>query len=121
MTPFEYYREVFKGRLIADENVFDQLWQDAGLLIHSMTFGRAITKVKAGDPVTLARCIAVEEYAKLEGSGAYAIGVKSETVDGYSVTYANDNSSGSPMDAHVAKKISSFLMPTGLMDRSVGG
>ena len=85
---YGFYRDIYGGTLIPQED-FEKRSFQASVYIDEMTFSR----LKNGWPVTeevqYACCSVAEtiqEYSNQE-TRLSAVGVKSENVDGYSVTY----------------------------------
>lgn len=80
---FEYYKNNFFGRVIENEPLFNGLCAKAAAYIDKITYNR-ICEVTAD--VKNAVCAVCEVFAQDYGRG----GIKSESCDGYSVTYEDD-------------------------------
>lgn len=82
---FEYYKNNFFGRVIADEMLFNSLCIKAVAYINRITYNR-ICSDDITDDIKNAVCAVCEVFAEVDGRG----GIKSESNDGYSVTYEDD-------------------------------
>lgn len=82
---FEYYKNDFYGSFIADKELFNGLCVKAAAYIDKITYNR-ICKDEVTADVKNAVCAVCEVFAQDYGRG----GIKSESCDGYSVTYEDD-------------------------------
>ena len=108
---YRHYREVFGGSIVPEDK-FRRCVSLAGKYIDRFTFGRI------NDPSSvdgLADCACEMKYR--DGEKA----VKSESTDGYSVTYLTERKDGEDADAFLGRKLygicSLYLMGTGAMSR----
>ena len=83
---YVYYAEVFRGAAIPSAALFDSLSVKATAYIRKITFGRSDKAFEdMENDIKNAMCAVCEIYYNTMGSE----GIKSESNDGYSVTYAD--------------------------------
>ena len=80
---YTYYTEAFGGTRLSQQE-FDSCCEKAQSYIDYITLGRASSALSSA--VKNAVCAAAEEICK----GDFAFGIKSESTDGYSVTYSDE-------------------------------
>ena len=114
---FEYYRDVYNGSAI-EEDAFPGFARQASLFIDMLTFNRLNQGWKVTDAVKMATCAVVDAIKGNQAAQASliaSVGLKSENVDGYSVSYQDAASIKESMtDAAYP-----HLIYTGLLDRAV--
>lgn len=119
---YEYYRNVFYGSAI-EEDAFPGFARQASLFIDSLTFNRLNRGWKVTDSVKMATC-AVADAVKINQSALSAlnssVGIKSENVDGYSVSYQDTATIKASLNQSMSDAAYPYLIYTGLMDRAVG-
>lgn len=81
---YNFYREIYQGSLIPQEN-FSAAFLRAHAFLSSITCGR-LTAENMTDNIRMAACAVAEVYFA-QRQAPCAAGIKSENVDGYSVTY----------------------------------
>ena len=115
---YRHYREVFGGSIVPEDK-FRRCVSLAGKYIDRFTFGR-INDPSSVDGLAGCACEmaeAVYEVKYRDGEKA----VKSESTDGYSVTYLTERKDGEDADAFLGRKLygicSLYLMGTGAMSR----
>lgn len=123
---FAYYTGTYYGTSIPEEK-FPYHARQASMLINALTFGRtaAVAASLLPDAVKDATCRAAELYAEYEARKSNAAAatrnglVKSETNDGYSVSYADYDASAEKAEAEdtIGRELAIYLASTGLMYR----
>ena len=123
---FAYYTGTYYGTSIPEEK-FPYYARQASMLINALTFGRtaAVAASLLPDAVKDATCRAAELYAEYEARKSNAAAatrnglVKSETNDGYSVSYADYDASAEKAEAEdaIGRELAIYLASTGLMYR----
>ena len=120
---FDFYTQVYQGVKIPEPD-FDKWESRAEAVISYLTFLNGDIFAEESDRVKLAVCAAAESIYMTEstgGGGITASGLKSESNDGYSVTYVTDAQDGdSPAQAErrrVLGAIRQYLLPTGWLSR----
>lgn len=83
MIDYLYYKLTYKGTIFSDESEFEKYEKLADKYIKSQ-----INDSVEYDPSELYDCVLAVAEALHESSGA--LNLKSESVDGYSVTYSSD-------------------------------
>ena len=87
---YTFYTGIYGGDQLTKE-LFSKLSEKASAYIDRITYQRLIHGAKITDNVKMAVCAVSEVYAKRqEQESNRPIGVQSENVDGYSVSYANN-------------------------------
>lgn len=115
---YDYYHNVWEGTLIPFKD-FNQYAMKAQRLINYITQGRAADHI---DKVQDAVCAGAEaSYEYRQSISNIPQGIKSESTDGYSVTYADFNLTKSTKQEQEAmlKVITQELSGTGLLYRGV--
>ena len=121
---YEFYTETF-GTLIPEKD-FPRVEAEAEAVISYLTYVNGDIFAKEDGRVKLAVCAAaVVVYNSKQNNGASgSAGVKSESNDGYSVTYVTEAQDGQTAEAALRKKIAEavrlYLLPTGWLSRKVG-
>ena len=121
---YEFYTETF-GTLIPEKD-FPRVEAEAEAAISYLTYINGDIFAKEDNRVKLAVCAAAEVvYNSKHSNGASgSAGVKSESNDGYSVTYVTEAQDGQTAEAALRKKIAEavrlYLLPTGWLSRKVG-
>lgn len=123
---FAYYTGTYYGTSIPEEK-FPYHARQASMLINALTFGRtaAVAASLLPEAVKAATCRAAELYAEYEARKSNAAAatrdglVKSETNDGYSVSYADYDASAEKAEAEdaIGRELAIYLASTGLMYR----
>lgn len=80
---FTYYTDVFHGKKIPDSDSFLSVAAGAGAALDRLTFGRLTESTPGAADALCAVCEVI--YTRLHREG-----IKSESVDGYSVTYCDE-------------------------------
>ncbi len=80
---FTYYTDVFHGRKIPDSDSFLSVAAGAGAALDRLTFGRLTQSTPGAADALCAVCEVF--YTRLHREG-----IKSESVDGYNVTYSDE-------------------------------
>lgn len=119
---FAYYTGTYLGTALSEQE-FPACARKASILIDDLTFGRTgkLSASQIPDAVRDAACSAAEIYAdylakkKATESGT----VKSESNDGFSVSYADYNAEQARISAEseMSEEITIYLANTGLMFR----
>ena len=112
---YEFYTETF-GTLIPEKD-FPRVEAEAEAAISYLTYVNGDIFAKEDSRVKLAVCAAAEVvYNSKQSNGASgSAGVKSESNDGYSVTYVTE-----AQDGQTAGAVRLYLLPTGWLSRKVG-
>lgn len=119
---FAFYQTTYLGTLVPDSDAFAALERQASLFLDRITFNRLQAGWSVTDAVKMADCAVVDELKKHESAlqaAVTAAGLKSENVDGYSVSYQDAEATRASVDAAKLKAARPYLIYTGLMDRSV--
>lgn len=110
---YTYYQNEYRGTKV-DEKTFGENLKWATALVDMVTFGRIERLEEIPDCVKDAVCCAVEKYADYQKLRAQEL--KSESNDGYSVTYS-DAGKESDMRQEVIADMKIYLSGTGLTYR----
>lgn len=110
---YSYYKEAFGGTALSQQE-FDSCCEKAGSYIDYLTLGKAGKNLTSS--VKNAVCAAAEEICKNNGKN----GIKSESADGYSVTYCTADSGSSEL-VRVFEAVKIYLEPTGLLYCGMNG
>lgn len=123
---FAYYTGTYYGTSIPEEK-FSYYARQASMLINALTFGRtaAVAASLLPDAVRDATCKAAELYAEYEARKSNATAatrtglVKSESNDGYSISYADYDASAdkAATEGVIESELAIYLAHTGLMYR----
>ena len=124
---YDFYKQTF-GDTIPEAD-FSKVEAKAEAVIGYLTYINGDIFAKEDNRVKLAVCAAAEvvHYHNNQASanGNQAAGVKSETNDGYSVTYITEGQDGQTAEELLRKKILEavrvYLLPTGWLSRSLKG
>jgi len=120
---YEYYRNEFGGTAIPEE-VFRRCVNLASRQIDYFTFNR-ITEADVADLIRDCACEMAEAVYGVRFKGRDADGKvkKSESIDGYSVTWLTEQKDGEDVDTLLRGKLygicSTYLAHTGLMYRGM--
>lgn len=121
---YTFYVETYGGDLIPDEK-YRMAALNATQYIKYVTLGRSEKYV--GEELKYATCAAAEAYAvayNLTSSNNTAGQIKSESTDGYSISYVTQTKDGETQEELFKRKaysaIKHWLQETGLLDRRVG-
>lgn len=119
---FQYYRDTFKGNLIPGD-AFDRHARMASVFVREITFNRADANYIA-EEVKDAVCAVCEVYYAQEikqQSGRDGRELKSESNDGYNVSYVTESQDGELSESLLRRKSYDaaypYLIHTGLLDR----
>lgn len=119
---YEFYSQTF-GNLIPEAD-FEKVEAKAEAVISYLTYANGDIFAKEDNRVKLAVCAAAETiYNNQTGSASGSAGVKSESNDGYSVTYVAEAQDGQTAEEVLRKKVAEaarlYLLPTGWLCRKV--
>lgn len=121
---YDFYKNTLGG-MIPDEDKFAAVEAEAEAHISYLTYINGDIFAKESDRVKLAVCSAAEviyNYKTRTTAGGTA-GIKSESNDGYSVTYVTEAQDGQTAEAALRKKVYDairvYLLPTGWLSRKV--
>lgn len=119
---YVFYREQYHGQM--EEEDFNRHMLSATQYIRYLTMGKA--DQYAGEELKYAACEAADIYFSVSVSDLSKAGsgrVKSESNDGYSVTFATEGKDGETSEELASRKVSfvirKWLLPTGLLRRKV--
>ncbi len=118
---YEFYTGKAHGKLERDR--FEEEVLEASFFLRYLTFGKS-ERVQP-EELKYAVCAVAEMYAKeKQKADAGGGGKKSESVDGYSVSYAVEQKEGETLEDLLNRKASQiakkYLAGTGLLSRKVG-
>lgn len=124
---YEFYSQTF-GSTIPEAD-FPKAEAKAEAAIGYLTYINGDIFAEEDDRVKLAVCAAAEavyyQEAQSSATGHQAVGVKSESNDGYSVTYITEAQDGQTAEEALRKKVLEavrvYLLPTGWLSRSLKG
>lgn len=111
---YKYYKDDYFGKQIASESDFKRIEKLAEAFVDRVTFGRIARLHSIPDCVKDAICSAADTVALREEKNAYA--VKSESNDGYSVSYG-DVEKDLEFRSEMFSSVKSYLANTGLLYR----
>ena len=120
---YAYYLSQYNGSLSEEEFIKAERWSEA--YIRELTYIRGDIFASDLDMIRDAVCAGAEVYAsyrrKQESNNGMQI--KSESTDGYSVTYVNEQTDGQTLEELMQKKayeaVKMYLLPTGWLSRKV--
>lgn len=120
---YQYYTEEFGGTKVPEESfTIAERWAEA--YIKMLTYIAGDIFAEPVDVVKDAVCAAAEVYYTCNISSASNGAIKSESNDGYSVSFVVEQSDGQTVEALTRRKaydaVSMYLLPTGWMSRKVG-
>lgn len=111
---FEYYQDVYRGKLFSDTTSFEAVQCEAEAYIDRLTMGRI---TEPNEPVKRAVCAVMEVIAKAEQDEAAT--VSSETVGNHSKTFQKVKRTAAEREAEKYRKASLYLARTGLLYRGM--
>ena len=113
---YDFYSKTF-GSLIPEDD-FPKIGAEAEAAISYLTYVNGDIFAKEDSRVKLAVCAAAEViYNSKQNNGtSRSAGIKSESNDGYSVTYVTE----AALRKKVAEAVRLYLLPTGWLSRKVG-
>lgn len=119
---YDFYRNVLGSTAIPEEQ-FATAEKEAEAHISYFTYINGDIFAKESDRVKLAVCSAAETIYSAKNRAGGAAGVRSESNDGYSVTYVAEAQDGQTAEEALRKKVFEairiFLLPTGWLSRRV--
>ena len=124
---YDYYTESFGGSI--PEEDFAKVEAASEAAISYLTYLNGDIFAAEDDRVKRAVCAAAEviynsEKSSGSGKATGAAAIKSESNDGYSVTYVTEVQDGQTAEAALRKKVAEavrvYLLPTGWLSRKVG-
>lgn len=122
-TDYQYYAKDYGGTKIPEES-FPRAERWAEAYISKLTYLNGNIFEEPIDIVKDAVCAAAEVYYACNISSASNGAIKSESNDGYSVSFVVEQSDGQTVEALTRRKaydiVSVYLLPTGWMSRKVG-
>lgn len=122
---FSYYRDVYKGTAVADEDAYAAVGRHASLFIDQITFNRLHQSwLATTDAVKMAACAVADSIKQYEAAAEQVVSaaaLKSETVGGWSGTYQDTTEARAAIESVMMEAARPYLIYTGLMDRSIGG
>lgn len=116
---YEYYIESYGGETIP-ANVFPRMIAKASQYIDNFTFGR-ITEgdMEVFPSISACACEMAEIIYKAQTNNVSGKEIKSESTDGYSVSYVTERADGETEEAAIRRKLYAlaevYLMNTGLL------
>lgn len=124
---YEFYSQTFGSTI--PESDFPKAEAKAEAVIGYLTYINGDIFAEEDDRVKFAVCAAAEavyyQEAQSSATGHQAVGVKSESNDGYSVTYITEAQDGQTAEEALRKKVLEavrvYLLPTGWLSRSLKG
>lgn len=121
---YEFYSQVY-GAVIPEAD-FPKVEAKAEAVISYLTYFNGNIFAEEDNRMKLAVCAAAEVIfnSKQNNGTSGSAGVKSESNDGYSVTYVTEAQDGQTAEAALRKKVAEavrpYLLPTGWLSRKVG-
>lgn len=118
---YDFYKDTLGG--LIPEGKFAAVEAKAEAHISYLTYINGDIFAKESAAVKLAVCAAAEVIYKNMTSNTAGAGVKSESNDGYSVTYVTEAQDGQTAEEALRKKVYEairlYLLPTGWLSRKV--
>lgn len=118
---YDFYKDTLGG--LIPEDKFAAVEAKAEAHISYLTYINGDIFAKESTVVKLAVCAAAEVIYKDMTSNTAGAGVKSESNDGYSVTYVTEAQDGQTAEEALRKKVYEairlYLLPTGWLSRKV--
>lgn len=118
---YDFYKDTLGG--LIPEDKFAAVEAKAEAHISYLTYINGDIFAKESAAVKLAVCAAAEVIYKDMTSNTAGAGVKSESNDGYSVTYVTEAQDGQTAEEALRKKVYEairlYLLPTGWLSRKV--
>ncbi|ADU26080.1 hypothetical protein [Ethanoligenens harbinense] len=117
---YAFYSGAYAGAAVSESD-FPALARDASNFIDRVTFGRLKTGAPVTDEVRMATCAVIDRMQAAKQSGAMEVNaaVRSENNDGFSQTFNTLSDIRAQFQASFADAAATYLLYTGLMDRSV--
>ena len=117
---YQDYTGKYSGIAVTDEKVFDRLARKASAYIDMFTFGRINEgNVNSFPSLSVCVCDMVDTIFFSEGKDGLKNEKKSESTDGYSVTYVTEGTDGKSAEETLRRKLYStaklYLINTGLL------
>ena len=117
---YQDYTEKYSGAAITDETAFNRLARKASAYIDMFTFGRVNEgNVNSFPSLSICVCEMAETIFFSEDKDGLKKEKKSESTDGYSVTYATEGTDGKTAEEKLKRKLYSiaklYLINTGLL------
>lgn len=117
---YQDYTEKYSGTAVTAANVFDRLARKASAYIDMFTFGRINEgNVNSFPSLSVCVCDMVDTIFFSEDKDGLKKEKKSESTDGYSVTYVAEGTDGELAEEKLKKKLYSiaklYLINTGLL------
>lgn len=120
---YEYYSDVFGGSIPADS--FRQAERQAEAHIRALTYINGDIFAAESETVKTAVCAAAEVIYDQTQPGSSSGLLKSESNDGYSVSYVTEAQDGQTVEEILKKKVYEtvrlYLLPTGWLSRRLRG
>lgn len=118
---YEFYIDKAHGKLERDR--FEEEVLEASFFLRYLTFGKS--DVLQPEELKYTACAVADMYAKeKQKADAGEAGKKSESIDGYSVSYVSEQKDGETLEDILSRKASQiakrYLAGTGLLNRKVG-
>ena len=122
---YQDYTEKYSGTAVTAENIFNHLARKASAYIDMFTFGRINEGIVNSFPsLSVCVCDMVDTIFFSEDKDGLKKEKKSESTDGYSVTYVAEGTDGELAEEKLKKKLYSiaklYLINTGLLYCGVG-
>lgn len=110
---YDFYQGAYQGNLIPESD-WPAAARDSSAYIDRITYGRLRHGATVTDDVRMAVCAVAEVvYAHQQGKAERGSdGIKSENVDGYSVTYEDPSVASKQYDADRMEAADLFLLPS---------
>lgn len=124
IVDFAYYSETYRGDSVKEAD-FPMMEKRAEIYLKQFTHGK-LTEENAGNYENVKDCICemtdTVNYYQKSGAGGYKE-KKSETTDGYAVSYASEHKDGDVVQVTMRKKLYQiarmWLLDTGLLSASI--
>lgn len=118
---YAYYTNTYKGTSTS-QDAFAALSRRASAFIDRLTYNRLNNGYAVTDAVKMATCAvaeAMQESTETKKTAIPAASVKSESVDGDSVTYQDPGDIREALETLWTEAAEQYLLFTGLMDRGL--
>ncbi|MCI8420457.1 MAG: hypothetical protein HFF79_08160 [Oscillospiraceae bacterium] len=122
---FNYYKDIYGGSLLTKDD-FATAAKEAEDYIRYLTYikGDIFADTAQADAIKNAVCAAAEAYSRSAGELSEGGNIKSESRDGFSVSFVVSQKDGESRDDYVKRYmyqvIRARLLPTGWLSRRVG-
>lgn len=119
---YDFYLNTYHGEL--DQDLLDRIVVKASAHVRRITFGRA-DQYTEDENVKLATCAVCDVIGAFDSRMKLhnGLNVSSESTDGYSISYVNEQLAGESAEAMLSRKIYQaaevYLLPTGLLNWGV--